>query len=227
MFSPDLRRILDPDQRCVCIVYDDGSSSQSNRFEADMVASIAWLLSGRMSSQLVNERDATTGVVRALANLAYSAEQFWQQALGVVTPHRAQQALVTGRLQELFRGQSDPELIRDAVDTVERFQGQQRDVIVVTFALGDPDQIAEEDEFLHSLNRFNVMASRARAKLIVLVSQQVVDHLASDLDVLRDSRLLKSFVETFCNTSAPVRLAWSHEGDVRYVDALVRTHGAE
>ena len=96
------------------------------------------------------------------------------------------------------------EIIRDAVDTVERFQGQQRDVIVVTFALGDPDQIAEEDEFIHSLNRFNVMASRARAKLIVLVSQQVVDHLASDLDVLRESRLLKSFVETFCNVSAPV-----------------------
>ena len=74
---------------------------------------------------------------------------------------------------------------------------------MVTFALGDPDQIAEEDEFIHSLNRFNVMASRARAKLIVLVSQQVVDHLASDLDVLRESRLLKSFVETFCNVTAP------------------------
>jgi DNA replication ATP-dependent helicase Dna2 len=136
-FSQDFRRILDPDQRCVCIVYDDGRSSQSNRFEADLVASIAWLLSGRMASQLVNERDANTGVIRPLANLAYSAEQFWQQALGVVTPHRAQQALVTGRLQELFRGRSNPELIRDAVDTVERFQGQERDVIVVTFALGD------------------------------------------------------------------------------------------
>jgi superfamily I DNA and/or RNA helicase len=178
-----------------------------------------------MSSHLLNERDPITGVVRPPANVANSAEQFWRQALGVVTPHRAQQALVTGRLQELFRGQCDPELIRDAVDTVERFQGQERDAIVVTFALGDPDQIAEEDEFLHSLNRFNVMASRARAKLIVLVSQQVVDHLASDLDVLRESRLLKSFVENFCNASAPVRLAWTHEGVVRYVDALVRTHG--
>ena len=47
--------------------------------------------------------------------------------------------------------------------------------MIATFALGDPDAISDEDEFLLSLNRFNVMASRARAKLVVLVSRQVVD----------------------------------------------------
>jgi hypothetical protein len=35
------------------------------------------------------------------------------------------------------------------------------------------------------------MASRARAKLIVLVTQEVVDQLASDIDVFRESRLVK------------------------------------
>jgi hypothetical protein len=226
VFSPDFRRILDPSHRCVCVVYDDGRSSQSNRFEADMVASLAWLLGGRLQQQLANERHPVTGVDLPPADGAYSQERFWQQALGVVTPHRAQQALVTARLQELFRGQANPELIRDAVDTVERFQGQERDVILATFALGDPDQIAEEDEFLHSLNRFNVMASRARAKLIVLVSQQVVDHLASDLEVLRESRLLKLFVETFCGHSTPASFGWVQDGRVHHVDALVRVHGA-
>jgi len=33
-------------------------------------------------------------------------------------------------------------------------------VIIASFALGDPDAIQDEDEFLMSLNRFNVMASR-------------------------------------------------------------------
>jgi hypothetical protein len=46
----------------------------------------------------------------------------------------------------------------------------------------------DEDEFLMMLNRFNVMASRARSKLIVLVTQEVVDHLSGDLDTLRQSR---------------------------------------
>lgn len=84
-----------------------------------------------------------------------------------------------------------PSAIRESVDTVERFQGQQRDVMIATFALGDPDAISDEDEFLLSLNRFNVMASRARAKLIVLVSRQVVDHMSADPEVLRSSALLK------------------------------------
>jgi superfamily I DNA and/or RNA helicase len=85
------------------------------------------------------------------------------------------------------------------VDTVERFQGQQRDVIIASFALDDPDAIGDADEFLMSLKRFNVMVARARAKLIVLVSREVVDHLAADLDTLRDSKLLKVFVESYCS----------------------------
>ena len=36
------------------------------------------------------------------------------------------------------------------------------------------------------MNRLNVMASQARAKLIVLVSQKLVDHLAAQVEVLRE-----------------------------------------
>ncbi|OWK45585.1 Superfamily I DNA and RNA helicases and helicase subunits-like protein [Fimbriiglobus ruber] len=113
--------------------------------------------------------------------------------------------------------------IRGAVDTVERFQGQQRDVIIASFAVGDPDAIADEEEFLMSLRRFNVMASRARAKLVVLVSREVVDHLAAELEVLRDSRLLKVFAESFCNGHQPMTLGYieggvaeSRPGEIRF-----------
>jgi superfamily I DNA and/or RNA helicase len=113
-------------------------------------------------------------------------------------------------------------MIRDSVDTVERFQGQQRDVMIATFALGDPDAISDEDEFLLSLNRFNVMASRARAKLIVLVSRQVVDHMSADPEVLRGSALLKTFVETFCGNSRPMTLGYNANGAPRAVDGDFR-----
>ncbi len=106
----------------------------------------------------------------------------------------------------------DGAAIWNAVDTVERFQGQQRDVVVGSFGLGDPDLIRAEDEFLYSLNRFNVMASRARAKLIVLTTRSLVDHLSDDSEVLEESRLLKNFAESFCQNAAPVTLAFRRGG---------------
>ncbi len=47
------------------------------------------------------------------------------------------------------------------------------------------------------------MTSRAREKLITLVTQEVVNHLSGELDILRQSRLLKVYVESFCNNSGP------------------------
>jgi superfamily I DNA and/or RNA helicase len=67
-------------------------------------------------------------------------------------------------LQQVFEplGASN-QLVRDSMDTVEQFQGQQRDVSIGSFASGDQDDSQDEDEFLMSLNRFNVMTSSARA----------------------------------------------------------------
>ena len=199
-WSPEWATLLDPAQPSVCFVYDDGQSSQRNEFEAEVVASLLWLLSGRVADQLQSEIDPGTGKPVPSSSAAYSTQDFWAKAVGVVTPHRAQQGLIVTRLQSVFRASGHvAEAIRDAVDTVERFQGQQRDIIIASYTVGDPDHIAEEDEFLMSLNRFNVIASRARAKLIVLVSQDILNHLAHDIDVLRDSKLLKVYAEGFCN----------------------------
>ena len=86
--------------------------------------------------------------------------------------------------------------------------------------MGDPDAIADEDEFLMSLNRFNVMASRPRAKLVVLVSREIVDHLSGDLDTLRGSRLLKTFANSFCNNSHAITLGFLEDGTRREVSGL-------
>lgn len=222
-WTPEWSTMLGQDHPVSCFVYPDGHSSQWNLFEADAVAAMVRLLASRMGSQLRNERDATTGQFITKTAGCYSSTEFWERAIGVVTPHRAQQGLIVGKLQRLFGNSGVPQqLIRSAVDTVERFQGQQRDVIIATFALGDPDAIQSEDEFLLSLNRFNVMASRARAKLIVLVSQQVVDHLSSDLDTLWGSGLLKSYVESYCHHSRPMTLGVVENGAPRTVDGTFK-----
>jgi hypothetical protein len=126
-------------------------------------------------------------------------------------------------LQQVFS--RSPEIwpfIRDCVDTVERFQGQQRDIILASFALGDPDAIGNEEDFLLSLNRFNVMASRARAKLVVLVSREVVDHIPDEITTLRGSRLLKTYVESFCETAHPVTLGYKTNMEIRQVPGILK-----
>jgi DNA replication ATP-dependent helicase Dna2 len=219
-WTPEWASLLSPDEHTVCFIYPEGRSSQWNHFEADAVASLVWLLSSRIGNQLQNELD-TTGAVRPTTGQAYTMQEFWSQAVGIVTPHRAQQALIVSRLQTIFPGIAG-QGIREAVDTVERFQGQERDIMLATFALGDPDAISDEDEFLLSLNRFNVMTSRARAKLIVFVSQEVVDHLSSDMQVLRDSALLKTFAETLCSQARAMQLGYIRNGTPQSIDGVFR-----
>ena len=222
-WSPEWASLLNPAQPTVCFVYDDGRSSQRNTFEADAVAATVLLLEGRMANQLDNENHPSTGVAIPSSTTPYTPQEFWKRAVGIVTPHRAQQALVVSRLLQVFNASGIvADAIRDAVDTVERFQGQQRDVIIASYALGDPDQIAEEEEFLMSLNRFNVMASRARAKLVVFVSREVVDHLAGETEVLHQSRLLKVFVECFCNQGRQMMLGYLDQGQLRTVPGIFR-----
>jgi hypothetical protein len=221
-WTPEWASILAPTQPVVCFVYPEGRSSQWNEFEADAVTALAWILSTTIGNQLRNEIDPGTGAVKPVPGGRYAAADFWAKGIGVVTPHRAQQALTVTKLQHLFQGAATPDQIRASVDTVERFQGQQRDVMIATFALGDPDAIRDEDEFLMSLNRFNVMASRARAKLVVLISQEVVNHLPHNMDVLRESALLKTYAETFCYKSRPMNLGHIDHGALRIVSGTFR-----
>jgi hypothetical protein len=53
------------------------------------------------------------------------------------------------------------------------------------------------------------MASRARAKLIVFTTRALVDHLADDVEVLEESRLLKNFAESFCQSPAKIELGFN------------------
>ena len=190
------------------------------------MASLLFLLRTRAANGLSDERNPASGETWPAGEAPYPAEEFWTKAVGVVTPHRAQQGLIISRLQQIFIS-DDPGLIRSAVDTVERFQGQERDVIVASYALGDPDAIGDEDEFLMSLNRFNVMSSRARAKLIVLISREVVDHLSGDLDTLRESRLLKNYVDSFCEAARPMTLVFLEDGAEQEMPGTHKYRGHE
>ena len=56
------------------------------------------LLNGRMANQLLNELHPSTEAPIPPSTTPYTTQEFWDRAVGVVTPHRAQQGLIVGRL---------------------------------------------------------------------------------------------------------------------------------
>ena len=72
-----------------------------------------------------------------------------------------------------------PDLV---IDTVERIQGQERDVVVVSLTASDEEHIKAEKDFLMMPNRMNVSFTRPRTKLIVVGSKKLFQMIPADRD---------------------------------------------
>jgi len=212
--TPAYKELLHPGRSVTTFIHDDIVSSQANEVEAKIVAGLAYCLRHSMSKEL------DTGNT-AQKYTPYADEEFFSFGLGVVTPHKAQKALVIKELQKMF-STVDPDLIYDAVDTVERFQGGERQTILVSFGVGDVDIIEGEETFLLQLERTNVAVSRAQAKCILLMPKNLAYHLPSDEDAAKTSRAIKSYVEEFCNQKFVGEMEF--DGEKRLIE--VRWHQA-
>jgi hypothetical protein len=188
--SPAWDTLLDPDKPVCCLLHEDETASQANAGEAKMVAALIDGLFRSMSREL---DPLPTGSAHALMNDV----ELFTRGVGVVTPHKAQRAAVLTELQALFPNTSR-DLMADAVDTVERFQGGERHTIIVSFGVGDIEVIQGEEEFLLQLQRINVAVSRAMAKCIVLMPKSLAYHLPSEKRVLKTAKAIKSYIEEFC-----------------------------
>lgn len=101
--------------------------------------------------------------------------------LGVVVPHRAQKALLAARLPHLA----------DSIDTVERFQGGERDLVIVSATVSDHEYADAESDFLLEPRRLTVAVSRPKRKLVVVASRAVFDLIPQDLDAYERGSLWK------------------------------------
>lgn len=87
------------------------------------------------------------------------------QEIAVIAPHRRQNVKIREYLARAGITGEHP-----VVDTVERIQGQERDLVILSMTLSDPDVLSNESDFLFLPNRFNVAITRARRKLVVIAS---------------------------------------------------------
>ena len=131
--------------------------------------------------------------------------KFWTKQAGVVAPHNAQGATIINRLfQELNPiTHLDKEVLmnylKNSVYSVEKFQGSDRDMIVTSIGLSDVDKINDEVDFIFDINRFNVLTSRAKSKLIFIASQEILNYIPDDRRNIESSSKFDSYVNKFCN----------------------------
>ncbi len=96
-------------------------------------------------------------------------------SLGVITPYRSQIALIRKEIAKL----GIEKLNEIAIDTVERFQGSERDVIIYSFSVNSPHQLKylpnlTMDEGVVIDRKLNVALTRARKQLIILGVKEIL-----------------------------------------------------
>lgn len=103
---------------------------------------------------------------------------------GIVTPHNAQRGMLGTQLPS-----------GTEIDTVERFQGGQRDTILVSATASDPDFLNAESDFILNPNRLNVAMSRMKKKLIVIASREVFNLVPPEVEKYDRALLWKGLYE--------------------------------
>jgi DNA replication ATP-dependent helicase Dna2 len=148
------RKLLDPEQsvKFVNVPLDSSAGPRTNQKEARIVCDI----------------------IRGLARGGFLLER--KDAVAIICPRRAQVELVRRSLENLFAQDQfldadAQKMLLDSVSTVDRFQGSQSDVVLVSLGMCDSlvsSHLADE-------KRLNVAMSRARHKLILLGNREALN----------------------------------------------------
>ncbi len=149
-----------------------GLPHQKDPWNVEYMTFYAVRKKSKESSDKINYEEATV-VVDICKNLYESAIQekteFDTENVGIITPYRNQIALIRKQLQET----GIDALSSITVDTIERFQGSQRDTIIYSFCVNAPWQldalpcITEENGKIID-RKLNVVLTRARKKLFII-----------------------------------------------------------
>ena len=107
---------------------------------------------------------------------------------GVVVPFRAQRRDVINFVS--------PDA---AVDTVERFQGGERDLMILSMTASDRGYISQISEFLLEPNRFNVGASRMKQKVVIIASTAIFEESSDDIDTFEEQKAWINFYQAMGN----------------------------
>ena len=87
--------------------------------------------------------------------------------IGILVPFRAQAACIRRTLLKLNDLNAE-QVSGIVIDTIDKMQGQEREIIIVSLTAGDAEYVADMSDFLYKPNKLNVAFSRAKSKLIIV-----------------------------------------------------------
>ncbi len=170
--------VLRPDYPLVVVTHDEADSQVRNPFEQALIEP----------------------VLRALADPARHGLGA-EEGLGIVVPHRAQRAALQQSFPELCIIDPASGLpVRSAIDTVERFQGGERTVIMVSATESDRAYLLASSTFLLDPRRLTVAVSRAKRKMILVASRSIFSLFSPDEETYANALLWKNLLLRTCST---------------------------
>lgn len=147
------------------------------------------------SSDKVNMSEA-----RIVADLTQRIRRFYgerfdaERTIGIIVPYRNQIAAIRGELIKAGVTEAD----RISIDTVERYQGSQRDVIIYSFTVQRRSQLAFLTANCFTENgrtidrKLNVALTRARRQMIMTGNVDVLKENALFAELIRRYRVTKT-----------------------------------
>jgi superfamily I DNA and/or RNA helicase len=130
------------------------------------------------------EVDAVVAQVRALRDAGVADDE-----IVVVSPYNAQVNLLRESLPQSVR-----------VGTVDKFQGQEADVVIYSMASSSGEDVPRGLKFLLSRNRLNVAISRARCLAYLVASPKLLEVNCNTIAEMRLANALCRFVELASGT---------------------------
>jgi len=176
ILDPFVAAALTPNHPLTVVIHDESSSQHRNRFEQKLMAPILMVLADADGYHL----DPLEG-------------------LGVVVPHRAQRAALQEDLPELSI--IDPDtgaIVASAADTVERFQGGERTVILIGATESDREYLLVSGKFLLDPRRLTVALSRAKRKMVLIAARSVFEVFSADEETFANAQLWKNLLRRTC-----------------------------
>ena len=146
------------------------------------------------ASAKVNHSESQIAARLAVEVYRQYAETFdTARTLGIITPYRSQIALIRQEIARL----DIPAVNEVLVDTVERFQGSERDVIIYSFCVNYPYQLKflsnlTEEEGVLIDRKLNVALTRARKQMFV----------TGVTELLNQNSIYASLIKLIANRSA-------------------------